>query len=147
MIGLHNIGQLINKHVSTLIAGNHLNTAQVIAHWRENDPGAAVPDPLLLSHATATPPLERSYTFGAFVHYVEHATTHYVAFKEIQGGDVILDFPVDTMSFDDKDNLRFEIAGIFYVPKTVGKELSRAWDTLINNRQAGMSTMLLSVQP
>lgn len=140
-----NINSRIAADLQRITASKSLNTVEVVAHWREYETPDGLPlpdpDPLMVSSHIAAQFVEKSYTFAALVHYVDHTTSSYSAHKEVATGDVILDYAEQT-NFQEKSNIRFLINGNYYIPKKIGKGLQDSWDVSQVTR-----TLLLTLQP
>lgn len=144
---LANINQRIANDLSRVTQSRLLNTSPVIAYWRELDQPTSgdplpEPDPLLVSTHDVQQWREDSLEFTALLHFVDHTSSTYAAFKEVATGDVIIDYPASVGDFQDKSNIRFLIQGAYYIPKKIGNALRDSWDVV------GVSkTLLLTRQP
>jgi len=134
-----NIKQRIANDLSRITAANGMNSASVIAYWRETE--EAERDPLLVSQQDQGQWEEQSYEFAALVHFVNHSSSQYVAHKEVATGDVILDYSEQPVTFQDKAEIRLLNNGSYYVPKKIGKALRDSWDM-----QGSTRTLLLTLQ-
>ena len=142
---MHYINQIADRaaqDLARLVQQDGLNTATVILRWRSSDAVSAAADPLLVSHHVPSDTTEHSREIKALVHYVDHSQSTYSAHKEVATGDVILDFPNTVEPLEGLNDLRFEIAGVSYVAKKIGKALRDSWDLAGKNR-----TLLLTRQP
>lgn len=144
---LTNINQRITKDIASVTNAGALNSVPVTAHWRElqqpsTGPQITEPDPFLVSFHDELQWQERSQEFTALVHYVDHTSSSYAAFKEIATGDVIVDYPSQVGEFQEKSNVRFLIGGAYYIPKKIGNALRDSWDV-----QGMIRTLLLTRQP
>lgn len=136
---ISNIHQRIATDIARMTAAKGMNSAPVVAYWRETEDDA--PDPLLVSTHDEEEWEEQSHQFTALVHFVDHGTSAYIAHKEVATGDVIIDYPEQPVIFQDKSNIRFLINGSYYVPKKIGQALRDSWDV-----QGATRTLLLMLQ-
>jgi hypothetical protein len=126
-----------------------MNACDVTLHWRSLVSPPPDYDPELKSVSSPVEAIENggtsdTETIRALVHYVKPSTTGFQRFQEVEQGDVILDILADT-DFSGKQDLRFEIGGVFYVQKPQGRDLARSWDTR-HGDEGIFRTLLLRIQ-
>jgi hypothetical protein len=124
-------GRKLTRTLKRVQRRRALNTEPVILRWRTASgasPHANVNLPVSLASTTYT---DHSETLYPFVHFVSIQTKSYVKFTQITEGDVILDF-IGDVAIDGRLDLEFEIAGIRYIQKKTGDELSKSWDVRCN---------------
>lgn len=71
---------------------------------------------------------------SGLVHFPSAATLLNRGFVELEQGDAIVDFP-PSLSFAGRNNLTFEIDGVEYVQKGVGKQVLDYYDLLVGGER------------
>lgn len=123
-MSIPNIQSMMRRQAAQLLASSQTNASTVTMHWREQVIPAGY-DPNDESSGSISD-TAHSMEFRAFVHHVDHRTSAYQRFMELETGTVILDY-LDDLALDGKRDIRFEINGRFYTQKPLGKELLEMW--------------------
>jgi hypothetical protein len=138
LMSMHTLGHRLQRELDNLIEGRKLNAGDVTLYYTEavaTNPGF---DPNVEGTYPSRP--EKQCTFGALVHIVSVRTTQR-QFAEIQTGDAIITFR-ENVSFEGKENIRFEFGGEKWVQQAVGKDLASYWENYIGGRPIGKTIVL-----
>lgn len=130
------------RQIRLLLASNAANVVSATLHWREvlNRPQSY--DRNDESTAIGTSVENRSKIFRTFFHQIDHNLSGFQRFMEIRTGDVILDY-LEDLDLDEKQDLRVEVGGSYYIQKSVGTALKEAWDVRLGFAGT-LRTLLLS---
>ena len=104
----------------------------VTLSWTAWPAGTAI-DPVTQSKLAddSHQPTQGTTTLKAFIHFIQPASQNAVRqFNEIEVGDAILSLPPDA-PLDDKDDVKFTIAGEDWVQKPISDKLSKSWEGIV----------------
>lgn len=142
MLPIPGIKFQIQQRIAGILASDAPNVVTAKLHWRtvNHPPGYDPNDETTLGTGTVATPHELE--FRTFFHQVDHSLSGFQRFMEIQTGDVILDYLAD-LQLEGKADTRIEVNDVYYVQKSIGRELKEAWDVQLG-LGGTLRTMLLT---